>query len=217
MRIVIVGGGALAATTARMLGESGSEVVVIEKDAERVAVLRDELDCGLIHGDGTHPGILKEAEPTRADALLCLSGSDRDNLLAGVVGRHVGFARILTKIEDPEFESICIELGLGEALVPDRAIARALVDTVHGMPVPELAAVLGGEVRLFSFVLEEPVTVADLELPKRTRLLGASRDGRFLFLDEEAERALRKGDEVVLLTDVANLERLHARWLPGAG
>lgn len=216
MRIVIVGAGGLATTTARLLIEGGWEVILVEKDADRVATLRGALDCGLIHGDGTKPAILREAEPERCDLLLCLSGSDHDNLLSALVGRHLGFPRVVTKIEDPEFEPIGLELGLGDTIVPDRTIARALFDVVHGRSVPELVAALGPEVSLFSFILREPTKIPELDLPARTRVIGATRSGSFVFPDDAAGGALDAGDEVLLLTHLDNLEDLRQRFGPGA-
>lgn len=212
MRVAILGGGGLATTCARLLVEARCEVVLIEKDAERIASLEGEIDCGLIHGDGTKPAILREAEPERCDVLLCLSGSDHDNLLASVVGRHLGFKRTLTKIEDPEFEPICVELGLGDTIIPDRTISRALVDMVHGRTVPELAAALGGEARLFAFVLDADTPVADLDFPKRTLLLGVSRAGAFVFAEDLEKAGLAEGDEVLLLTHADNFEALRERF-----
>jgi trk system potassium uptake protein TrkA len=216
MRVAIVGGGGLATTCARVLIESGCEVVLIEKDADRIAALETVLDCGLIHGDGTKPGILREADPERCAALLCLSGSDHDNLLASVVGRHLGFPRTIPKIEDAEFEAICSELGLGDAIIPDQTTARALVDILHGRTVPELAA-LGTQVRLQRLAVGDAVAVEELELPKRTVVLGVSRADRFVFPDDLNGGKLAGGDELIVLTHVDNVEGLGKRFAPKDG
>jgi len=210
MRIVIVGGGSLGTTTAHVLIEAGFEVVVIERNAARITELETELDCGLIHGDGTKPAIQRETDPAHCGALICLAGSDQDNILASVVGRHVGFKRTVTKIEDPEFDSICIELDLGQTIVPDWATARALVDIVRGRSVPELTA-LGDDTRLFTFVADQDQAVADLALPARALLLGVSRAGAFLFVDELTDGRLLEADEAFVLTDEKNLDELGKR------
>jgi trk system potassium uptake protein TrkA len=216
MRIAIVGGGGLATTCARALIESGCEVVLIEKDGERIEQLRDTLDCGLLHGDGTSPAILREADPERCDALLCLAGSDHDNILASVVGRHLGFARTVTKIEDREYEPICVELGLGDTIVPDRTIARSLVDMVHGKTVLELST-LGSEVRLYNFVVAEAMPAAKLELPKRAIVIGVTRSDAFVFADELDGTQLEEDDQVFLLTHVDNVDALEERFGRKAG
>jgi trk system potassium uptake protein TrkA len=212
--VVIVGAGGLGATAARALLPQGCEVVCVERDAERIDALSGELDCGFVHGDGTKPAILREVGPERTDVLLCLTGSDKENILASVVGRHLGFPRVVTKIEDPEFEHICVELGLEDVIIPDRAIARSLADLVAGRHSPELSALIRGEVRFFSFVLrdEEVRRVGDLALPGRTRLVGVSRGDAFLLPDDDD--ALEQGDEILVITDTENLPALRKR---GAG
>ena len=61
MRIVLVGGSSVAVDTARLLLGRHHEVVIIERDKDRVAVLAETLDCGFLHGDGSRPAILREA------------------------------------------------------------------------------------------------------------------------------------------------------------
>lgn len=216
MRVVILGAGGLAVTTARILIERGHEVAIVERDKERIDALSDSLDCGFVHGDGTRPAILRELDPERTAFLLCLTGNDQVNLIGSLVGRHLGFRRTVTKIEEPEFEHICIELGLEDTIIPDRMIARSLAELIAGHHTPELSATIKGDVRFFSFVAreEEAMKVSDLELPAGTRMIGVSRGEGFLLLDEGSK--LEKGDEVLLLTQGANLDDLRTRFGPKA-
>jgi hypothetical protein len=46
-------------------------------------------------------------------------------------GRSLGFPRVVARVDDDDFEHICIELGLEETVIPARTIARYLVDVVH--------------------------------------------------------------------------------------
>jgi trk system potassium uptake protein TrkA len=214
VRIVIIGTGGLAATTARLLLRRGHEVVIIERDKGAIDALSDELDVGFVHGDGTKPAILKQVEPKRCDLLLCLTGDDQSNILGSLVGRHLGFPRVVTKIEDREFEHICLELGLEDTVIPDATIARYLVDVVAGHNVPELLAVIKGDVRFFSFVArkEDEKKIGEVGLPDRTRLIGVSRADKFLIAEEGTR--LQEGDEVLLVTHTDNLEALRDEWSP---
>ena len=112
MRFVFVGSGSLAVLTGRMLAARRHEVVLIERDLETIATLREELDAGFIHGEGTRPAILREADPAGTDLLFCLTRDDQANIIASLVARSLGYRRVVTKIEDPELEHICAELGL---------------------------------------------------------------------------------------------------------
>jgi len=217
MRVVIVGAGSLAAMTARLLLERRAEVIVIERDRARIDELADELDCGYIEGDGSKPAILREANPGASDLLLCLSNDDQDNIIAGLVGKSLGFERVAVRIDDPEYEHICIELGLSDTVVPDRAIARLLVDLADERDPLELSSVMKAGVRFFQFVArsEHEGPVSELELPDDTRAVIVYRDGSYRPADPDTE--IRRDDEVVLVTTRERVEKLRGAFANEAG
>jgi trk system potassium uptake protein TrkA len=212
MRIVFVGAGSLAVMTAAMLTKQGHEVVIVERDKARIEELSSQLDCGFVHGDGSTPAILKETNPKETDFLFCLTGNDQANIITSLVGRSLGFARIVTRIESTEFEHICIELGLKDTIIPARTIGRYLADMVKGQDPLELSAMIKDEARVFSFVAkpEEEGAVKDLELPEGCRVICLYRDGHFLLAEEDT--ALKSGDEVVILLHSKHLPSITERW-----
>lgn len=212
MRVVLIGASAVAVATAESLIARKHDVVIVEQRKERIDALKDTLDCGYILGDGTKPAILREVGPAESDLLLCVTGNDQSNILASLVGRSLGFPRIVTKIEDPEFEHICRELGLSDIIIPDQNTAQRLVDMATGRLPEDFAAFFKGEVRLFSFVLREDNagTLADLALPERARAILVYRGEEVIL--PQADTPIRKGDEIVLVTDAGMLADLEARW-----
>ena len=167
MRFVFIGSGTLAVLTSRMLVERQHEVVIIERDPAMVEQLRAEVDVGFIQGDGTRPAILREADPAGTDLLFCLTHDDQANIIASLVARSLGFHRVVTKIEDPELEHICAELGLAGSLVPMHTVGRYLADMAEGQDIIALSDILRGDTRVFSFRANasEAIAVADLDLP----------------------------------------------------
>lgn len=212
MRAVFIGASALSVMTARFLLARGHEVVVIEKDKEVIDALTTELDCGFLHADGSKPAVLREADPAHTDVLFCLTGSDQANIISSLVGRSLGFGRVVTKINDPEFEHICIELGLEDMIIPARTVGRHLAEMFEGFNPLEISAMIKAEARVFSFVAreEDARPVAELELPGETRVICIYRDEKFLLPEDDAR--LKTGDEVVLVTHVRNLPALAERW-----
>jgi len=214
MRAVFVGASSLTVMTARLLLERGHEVILIERDKERIDSYSEGLDAGFLHGDGSKPAILGEADPTHTDLLFCLTGNDQTNIIAGLVGRSLGFKRVVTKIADPEFEHICIELGLEETIIPSRTIGRYLADTIRGRDVLELSAFIKDEARVFGFIAgeadEQPL--AELALPEDSRIICVYRNGNFMPAKEGLK--LKRQDEVVILTHSRHLAELRDRW-PG--
>ena len=214
MRAVFIGAGKLALMTARLLLKRQHEVVIIECDREVIENLSEEMDCGFLQGDGSKPALLKEADPELTDILYCLTGNDQTNILASLVGRSLGFKRIVTKIDDPEFEHICIELGLEDTIIPSRTTGRHLADMFEGQDPLELSTMIRDEARVFSFVVKEEAAadiVSELDLPNGSRVICLYREGKFII--PESETKLKTGDEVVVLTHRKNLTALHERFL----
>jgi len=216
MRVVFVGGSALTVMTARLLLRRAHEVVIIEQREERIRDLLDELGCGFIHGNGTKPAILKEANPGTTDFLFCLTGDDRTNILASLVGRSLKFPQVFTQIYDPEFEHLCSELGLEHTVVPVLAIGRLLADAVDGRDPLEISAMIRGEAAVFLFVAgdADAGAVSDLKLPADTRVVCIYRGDEFVPVT--AKSAIRPADEVLLITARETLPKLRERWTPGA-
>jgi trk system potassium uptake protein TrkA len=214
MRAVFIGAGDLTCMTAQQLLKTGFDVVIVEKDKARIDELSPDLGAGFIHGDGSKPAILREADPTATDFLFCLTGNDQYNIITSLVGRSLGFKRVVTRIEDPSYEHICLELGLKDVIVPDFTIARHLADMCEGHNPLEVSAVIKGEARIFSFVTREKDKgpVSELNLPAGSRVMFLYRKEKFILPDTDT--SLRKDDEVVIITCSKDLSELEDRWNP---
>jgi trk system potassium uptake protein len=172
------------------------------------------MDCSFLQGDGSQPNILREVNPAQTDILYCLTDSDQANVIASLVGRSLGFKRVVTSIGDSQFEGICHELGLKDTIIPSRTISRYLEDMVGGTENVELTAVIKDEARFFTLIAKEEDAVAakDLKLPSDAKVICYYRDGKFSQADEET--TFRIGDEVVVLTHSKNMPALQERWRP---
>jgi trk system potassium uptake protein TrkA len=214
MRTVFIGAGEVSVETARALVKKGHDVIIIETDKAKIDELSDEMDCSFLHGDGSRPDILREVNPEQTDILFCLTDSDQANVLASLLGRSLGFKRVVTSIRDEQFEGICRELGLEDTIIPSRTISRYLQDMVAGSKHVELSTVLKDEARFFTFTAneEDAGAVRNLKLPAEARAVCYYRGGKFAHADEET--TLRTGDEVVILTHSKNLGQLEQRWQP---
>jgi trk system potassium uptake protein TrkA len=208
MRVVFVGASTLTMMTARILLKRGHEVVIVERDKALVQELSEQFDCGILNGDGSKPAILKEADPNGTDILFCVTNSDQANIIAALVGRSLGFKRVVAKIDDPEFEHICLELGLEDTIIPARTIGRYLADMCEGRDPLELSTMIREQARVVSFVVHESQqgSIADLELPNHSRVVCVYREDKFILPDEDLNLAV--DDEVVIITDRDNVDEL---------
>lgn len=212
MRAVFIGAGELTRSTAQLLLKRRHEVLIIEQDKSRIDELGTELGAAYIHGDGSKPAILREADPAASDFLFCLTGDDKTNILASLLGRSLEYRRVVTRIADSSYEHICIELGLKDIIVPDFTIARYLVDMCEGQNPLEVTGLIKGEARIFSFVAseEDEGPLAALKLPAASRVMFCYRHEKFILPDDAT--TLQKDDEVIVIAHSKALPELEARW-----
>jgi len=212
MRAVFIGAGQVSVETAKALSNRGHEVIIIEIDKAKIDELSEEIDCSFLQGDGSQPNTLREVNPAQTDFLFCLSNSDQANVIASLIGRSLGFKRIVTSIGDSQFEGICHELDLKDTIIPSRTLTRYLVDMVDGSENIDLSAVIKDEARFFILTAaqEDAVTVEELQLPEAAKVICYYRNGKFSLAHENAR--FRIGDEIVILTDSKNIRELQARW-----
>jgi len=212
MRAVFIGAGELTRLTAQQLLDNGYEVVIIEKDKARIDELSTDMAAGFIHGDGSKPSILREATPAATDFLFSLSGNDQYNIIASLVGRSLGYKRVITGIEDAAYEHICIELGLEDIIVPDHTIARYLTDMCEGQSPLEVSAMIKGDARVFSFVAgeDDAIPITELKLPSGSQVMFLYRNTELVL--PEAGTELHRDDEVIIIAHSKVLPDLVERW-----
>lgn len=212
MRAVFVGASSITVMAVKEMTEAGHEVVVIDTSKEKIEELEEELDCGFVNADGSRPSVLRELGADDTDVLFCLSDDDQDNIIASLVGKSLGFERVITKIEDPDFESICVELGLDNPIIPSRETANKLVDMLEGRELSGLATVMKCGLRFISFVAtsDEEGTVSDLKLPEKAKVLAVVRDDKSEIAGSDVQ--IRKGDEVALIAAKDQVDKLRERF-----
>ncbi len=210
MRIVIVGASEIGLSTARHMMEHGHEVVVVDKDRERLDEVGDMLDCGLIVGDGTKPGILKEAMNSSDNVLIAVTDFDQDNILSALIGRSVGFDKVIPQISQTDHRTICDELGLEFAIAPHETIARRLVDLIENRDALRADAALEGDARLFGLVIRKDSAVTaldDIALPEDSRIVCVFRNKTYRLPDRSG--ALETDDRVLILTNDQGYDALQ--------
>ncbi len=211
MRVVIVGASNLAVATAQALIRRGHEVVIVERNRARIEELGERLDAAFVAGDGNRPSILRETAPEECEALIALTSGDQDNILAALVGRSVGFARVLPKVSDPELENVALEVGLSELLVPDRTMAQAIVDRLEGGAGAGAEQMIPPGFRLFTFVATQEDADGNClkDLPRGVKPLAIFR-GEACVLPSETD-AVHPGDRILLLLPAERYDDILAK------
>ena len=95
----------------------------------------------VIHGDGSKPFILREAEVENCDLVIAITNTDADNLVICQLAKKVfGVKRAFATVNDPTNVAVFKQLGINTAVSATRVMAEiigqmASVDDVVD-PVP---------------------------------------------------------------------------------
>lgn len=215
MRIVIAGGTPLGTATAAAMIKAGHDVVIVDRDRDRLEQLSNTHDCGLIQGDATVPSTLREAAGERADVLLALTDSDQNNVLCALVGHSIGFSRVIPQIMEPELSAVCDELGLEDVITPNQTLAASLVDMLSEEDTAEHTehhVHLTGELRIMRIQVGDDTagkTPADLRLDGSAKVVAIARGDEERLADDDTP--LSDGDELVIVVRRADADALHDR------
>lgn len=209
MRMVIIGGGSLASHCAAALTKRDHEVVIIEKDQDKIDMLSQYIDCGFILGDGAKPKFLEEACAKNTDALICLSDSDTDNLLAAQVAKTMGFKRVIVRVEDDELEPVCHNLKVKGVIFTNKQLTREIVNMSELRDGMLRSAYLDGELQFVELTLDEnsPKTLDDVEFPEQCHLVTVN-TGKQCRIPADV-KSLSAGDKLLLVSSHENLADLR--------
>ncbi len=104
MKIIIIGAGEVGFTIAQRLSEENHDVVVIEKDPNKIRQIQNVIDVQAIAGSGTSPSILHEAGIKETDILVAATDSDEANLIACFYAQHLtDYITKIARIKNPDY------------------------------------------------------------------------------------------------------------------
>ena len=113
MYVIVAGGGKVGYYLAQHLLAEGHEVLLIERNPDRVVQINDVLGAVAVTGDGAEAATQAVAGAPRADVVVAVTGEDEDNLVICQVARekfHV--ARTIARVNNPKNEHLFRILGV---------------------------------------------------------------------------------------------------------
>ncbi|HIJ60088.1 MAG TPA: Trk system potassium transporter TrkA [Nitrospirae bacterium] len=104
MHVIIVGAGEVGYQIAKFLASEEIDVVVIDRDPEKLKRISEELDVAVVDGEGGDPSALKEAGAEKAGMLLAVTNSDETNMIACLLAKAMfSIPRKIARIRNPDY------------------------------------------------------------------------------------------------------------------
>lgn len=208
--IMILGGSRMAYYLAKRLATIGGNVKIIEHDAERCALLCDELpDSSIILGDGAQQELLLEEGLNGMDAFVSLTGMDEENILMSVFAASMNVPKVISKINRDELALLADKLGLDSIVTPSDIIANVILRYVRalenapGSKVETLYKIMDGNAEALEFNVSadfvgRDTPLKDLRLKMNTLIAGIIR-GRKIIIPTGAD-CICADDRVIVIS-----------------
>jgi trk system potassium uptake protein TrkA len=128
---VMVGGGILAEQFLDLMAGVDCSIKLIEEDEARCRWLSRKFGhVTVINDNGTDPTVLMNENVNMADALICTTDSEEENLLSCLIGKHLGVSKTITKYSRREYEKIFDMSGVDAAIGTYHVVANELVNQI---------------------------------------------------------------------------------------
>jgi trk system potassium uptake protein TrkA len=211
--IIVVGAGKVGYQLTKLLLSQGHEVMLIEKDKNKVAAMVEELGDSILRGDGSTIEVLTEAGANRADVIVAVTGHDEDNLVICQVSKVLFIRpRTIARVNNPVNEGTFWSLGVDSAVNATRLINAIIQEQVsaHDMLIP-LLTMRGGDAEIVQTSLSpaSPVVnkrIKDFVLPKGTLIISIYRGDDLLI--PRGDTMLLEDDQVIVLVRKVHQEVL---------
>jgi len=224
MRIVIIGGGDVGQELSKNLFARGHEVVLVDKDQQKVERLSQELDFTVINGSGANLEILHKAKIKSAHILIAVTESDEVNIIACMIAKTLGVRYTVARVRDPEAAGDIEvdahgltreQVGIDTIISPEKAVAQEIAKMIHLPGAVEIGYFAGGLAMMVAVYVTEKAQISGqsiekLPLPKGCIVVGVRRPNGDFFLPVGKD-VIKTGDKVYLAGSSSVMA--EASWL----
>ena len=213
MYVIVVGGGKVGYYLTKQLLTEDHEVLLLEKDRRRQAMLAEQLGEIVVQGDGCEVRIMAEAGFGRADVIVAVTGDDEDNLvICQMAKKKFQAPRTVARVNDPNNLSLFEKLGIDTTVSSTQIIFNLLDQQIEPGEVIPLGALKNGNIEVVTITVSErsPVlgrTVQDLPLPGNALVISIVRRDNALL--PQGDIRFEAGDTAIAMVAADQELQLH--------
>lgn len=131
MKVVIVGAGVVGEELCKELSQE-NDVILIEKDDERLNKIIENYDITGIVGNGATYENLLEVEVDKADMFISVTESDELNIISCIMAKKMGAKYTIARVRNPEYSTdvrfVREELGISLMINPEAEAAKNIIN-----------------------------------------------------------------------------------------
>lgn len=201
--VIVVGCGRVGSQLANMLSDNGSNVCVIDRNADAFANLGRNFNGSTVQGLGFDEETLIKAGVEDCDVMAAVTQFDNTNLMVAEVGsRLFGVPHVIARLYNPDHERAYMQLGIdhvcGTSLVAEDVFSKIV--SGHGAHIDTF-----GEFELLRFSLDlrwregdhRTIRVSEMERDHDIRIIAFERGDGSASSIPTRDSILYQGDSVL--------------------
>lgn len=161
MSIIIIGAGEVGYNVASRLSRERKDIVVIDKDEQKVQKVADTLDVHSILGSGSSMSVLRKAGIEAAEIVIAATDSDEVNMVSCLVAGVQAFVPTkIARIRDPEYASNAKILGpdrldIDLVINTDQEVVSSILRVLEIHRATDVVDLVEGKLRMACFVADK--------------------------------------------------------------
>lgn len=203
MYVIVVGAGKIGYYLSKQLIAEGHEVLLMEKDRRRQAMLAEELGDVVMQGDGCEVRVMAEAGFSRADVIVAVTGDDEDNLvICQMAKKKFATPRTVARVNNPANLDLFKRLGIDTTVSSTQIIFNLLEQQIEPGEIIPLGALKNGNIEIVAINVSDrsPVlgrTIRDLVLPGNALIISVVRNDNAVL--PQADTRFEADDTVIAM------------------
>jgi trk system potassium uptake protein TrkA len=159
VKIIIVGAGEVGFHIAQKLSEEGQDIVLIDKDPQKIARITEDLDVQAFLGSGTSPRLLKDSGIKEADMLVAATDSDEVNLISCLLARNLNHYMVkVARVRNQEYlqeKDLFSQdlLGIDHIINPRSVMVESILSLMQVPGASDVIDFVGGRIKLIGFTV----------------------------------------------------------------
>ncbi|NLZ52430.1 MAG: Trk system potassium transporter TrkA [Thermoanaerobacteraceae bacterium] len=198
MKVIIAGAGDIGTELAKRLVADNHDVVVLEKDSDKISSLSNKLDAMVVQETGERISALMDSGIENADVFIAVTDSDELNIMFCMIAKKLANIKTVARVRNPEYNSPGMlltseQLGIDIMINPERLAALEIAELIKNPDVSEIEYFAGEKIELVAYradkdseLINQPLT--SLPLLDDYFVVGISRENGDIIIPRGEDR-----------------------------
>ncbi len=219
MKIIIAGAGDVGFHLAELLSYENQDIVLIDSDQEVLDHASTHLDILPLRGDSSSVAMLEQSNAGRADLVLAVTTSEKNNLLTAMIAKKLGAKQTIARVDSSEYlnednRRIFNEMGVDILISPQELAAEEISRLIKQCSFTDVFEFEKGKLHLVGFTIADhsPLTnirvgsIKDLNAGIQLKPIAILRGNETII--PQPHTYLRRNDHIYFISKKENIDQL---------